>query len=417
MTDLDRLWVLVAAALVYFMQAGFLCFEVGCVRPKSVRVVTMKNGMDWVVSALAFALVGFGLMFGADVGGLVGTTFFGLRDLASGDDWVFFLFQLGFAVTAVTIVSGALAERASFASYLAASFFVALIVYPVFGHWAWGSAWVEGNQAWLADLGFMDFAGSTVVHSVGAWVALVGAWFVGPRLGRFRPDGEPESFAPSSIPMAALGALILTLGWWGFNGGSTLAFDGSVGSIITNTLLAGSAGSGVALLHCWFLQRKQGLDLKILGGLLSGLVAITAGCNVVEPLAAVAIGGIAGVLHNVSAEFILRRLRIDDPVGAVAVHGVAGAWGTFAVALFGDAALLAHPRGMQALVQLAGIGACFVWSGATALAVFGLVQATFGLRVAPEQELAGIDTSGELVLASCDEPPMDEDTLRELLAG
>jgi Amt family ammonium transporter len=373
--------------------------------------VALKNAIDWVLAVLLFFAVGFGLMFGTSAGGWVGTSLFGLAGIEQIDATVsfpliFFLFQLGFAGTAATIVSGAIAGRASFFSYVLSTLAMTGLVYPLFGHWAWGNLLISENQPWLAALGFVDFAGSTVVHSLGAWFALAGAWMIGPRRGRFDAAGQVQRMDPSSTSSVALGVLLLWVGWWGFNGGSQLAFDDRVGPILLNTNLAAAAGGLAAYVHAWQFQAKRNLAAKFMGGILGGLVAITAGCNVVTPWGAIAIGAIAGVVHNVSFEWLLHRWRIDDPVGAVAVHGFCGAWGTLAVAVFGQEALLPNPRVLQLGVQTLGVVVALVWAGAIGLATFAAIRRFVGLRVSPDEELVGIDITGELTIP---EPEAFED--------
>jgi len=237
---IDAVWVLVAAALVFLMQAGFKSLEVGMVRKLHIETVAIKNVIDWAVASLIFFLIGFGLMFGNSTYGIAGTDLFFNPDFANVEGGnalgtIFFMFQLAFAGTAITIVSGAMSERTGFIPYMTATVFIAMLIYPVFGHWAWGNLFIDGNASWLADLGFIDFAGSTVVHSVGAWVSLAGLILIGPRIGRYNLDGSTREIKPFNIPYAALGMFLLWFGWWGFNGGSTLAFNESVGSIILNT--------------------------------------------------------------------------------------------------------------------------------------------------------------------------------------
>jgi len=423
--DPNALWVAVAAALVMLMQAGFLCLESGLVHARHAELVALKNLADWILSNLIFFAVGFGLMFGASAGGLLGTSLFGLvglervdGPLASGG--IFFLFQLGFAGTSATIVSGAMAGRSSFAAYLASTTAVAALAYPVFGHWAWGNAWITTNEPWLASLGFVDFAGSTVVHSTGAWFALVAARQIGPRRGRFDAAGGVRELPGHSMPLAALGVLLLWFGWWGFNGGSTLAFDERVASIVVNTNLAGAAGALAALLHAWRLQAGRELGVKLLGGTLGGLVAITASCHLASPLASIAIGAVGGVVHNLAYEGLLRRARIDDPVGAVAVHGFCGVWGTLAVALVAPPGALEHGRLAQLGVQALGAAACFAWATSIAFVTFAVVRRTLGLRLSPEQELAGVDIGGRMrrdEAEAGDEEPLDEARLRALMQG
>lgn len=390
----DRGWVLISAALVFFMQAGFKCLEVGLTQRKSATSVAMKNLIDWVIANLFFFLIGFGLMFGHSARGLVGTDLFALRglDAPAGHTLgtVFFLFQLAFAGTSTTIISGAMAERTRFVAYLVGGIAVSAIIYPVFGHWAWGGAFFAGQAGWLERLGFVDFAGSTVVHSTGAWVALVGVYLVGPRQGRFDRDGFPRKLRANSPTYATLGTLILWLGWWGFNGGSTLTLDDRVGGIVLNTNLAAAMGGLVAFAHVYLLPNHDEIVDKFLGGALGGLVAITAGCHVVGPLGALCIGALAGLVHNLAYDLLLRRLRVDDPVSAIPVHGFCGALGTLCVALFGRAEALPHGRLAQLGVQALGAVTCFAWAAGVALPMYALLRRTVGLRVTRAEEEAGV---------------------------
>ena len=412
MEPIDRLWVLVAAALVFQMQFGFLCLEVGMVRPRETVVQAMKNCVNWMTSVVAFFAVGFGLMFGASAAGWIGTGFFALEGLG-GDSLVFFLFQLGFVGTACTIVSGALAGRVSFQAYLLASFLMAVLIYPVFGHWVWAGSFLPDNAGWLGRLGYVDFAGSSVVHAVGGCVALVGAWTVGPRLGRFGPDGEVREMPASNVAFSVLGVLILWFGWWGFNGGSTLHADRSVAGIIVNTNLAGAMGGFTGFLHCWLVQDKRDVEAKFLGGALGGLVAVTASCHLVSPLGALVIGALSGPIHNLAFDALLRA-RIDDPVGAVPVHLACGVWGILAVALFADPSRLEHGRLVQLGVQALGVAACFVWASGSAWLLYQVVRMTIGLRISPDEERGGINMAGEVHQTPAEEA-VDPALLRELL--
>jgi len=337
----DNLWVLISAALVFFMQAGFKVLETGLVKSEHRSGIGVKNLMDWVAGSLAFFMIGFGLMFGESLGGIVGTSMFLGFDFSAGYTYVFFIFQLAFAGTALTIVSGAMSGRTALAPYFVASLFTAIIIYPIFGHWAWGNLLNESNEPWLASLGFMDFAGSTVVHSVGAWVGLVGIYVVGPRLGRYDAHGKIKSVQASDYAYSVLGLMILWLGWWGFNGGSTLAFDSIVPLII------------------------------------------------LSPLGSIAIGLLAGIVHNYSYIVISEKWKLDDPVGAIAVHGFGGVLGTLCVALFGKEELLAHDRWTQLGVQTIGILTCLMFTASISYLVFYLVKISIGLRLSPEVELSG----------------------------
>ena len=292
---------------------------------------------------------------------------------------------------------------------------MALVIYPVMGHWVWGGVFFESNKPWLASLGFLDFAGSTVVHSVGAWVALVGVWVLGPRLGRYGSDGKIKEFKPYNMAYAILGVFILWFGWWGFNGGSTLAMNDAVGSIILNTNLSAAAAGLTAFLHSYLFQRKADLNEKFLGGILGGLVAITACCDVVTPLSAMIIGFAAGVVHNLAFDLILKRMKLDDPIGAIPVHGACGVFGTLCVGIFGQAHLLPHSRIMQIGVQFLGVATCFVWTASTAYVMYRILRATVGLRVPPAEERAGLNIAGELEDEHPDEEDLDNAELLALM--
>ncbi len=385
----STLWVLISAALVFFMQAGFKVLETGLVKEEHRSAIGIKNLMDWVAGSLAFFVIGFGLMFGDSAGGFIGTNLFLGLDFSDGYTMVFFIFQLAFAGTALTIVSGAMSGRTALAPYFVTSIFTAIIIYPVFGHWAWGNLLNENNSPWLANLGFMDFAGSTVVHSVGAWVGLIGIYMVGPRIGRYNALGKVQPVKASDYAYSVLGLMILWLGWWGFNGGSTLSFDENVPLIILNTNLAAAAACLSAYIHAKYFQKGADIIEKIIGGSLTGLVAITAGCNVVSPLGALAIGLIAGLVHNYSYILISEKWKLDDPVGAIPVHGFGGILGTLCVALFGKEELLIHDRWTQLGVQGIGVITCMLFTVSFSYAVFWIVKSTIGLRLSPQEELTG----------------------------
>jgi len=381
----DYVWTLVAAALVFFMQAGFAMVEIGFTRAKNAMNILMKNLMDFSVGTVAYWAIGFGLMFGVS-SGWIGTSGFFFSDYKpGGDPWVlaFWMFQVVFAATAATIVSGAMAERTKFKSYLAYSFIVSAFIYPVFGSWAWGGLLNGGG--WLEGLGFIDFAGSTVVHSIGGWLALAGAVVLGPRLGKIGADGTVKAIPGHNIPMAGLGVFILWLGWFGFNPGSTTAATKDIALIFVNTNMAAAAGAIMAMFTAWVIFGKPDVSMS-LNGALAGLVAITAGCNDVLPLSAVIIGAVAGVLVVLSV-VLVDRIKVDDPVGAVSVHGVCGAWGTLAVGLFYAKGFSLKVLGVQAL----GVGAAFVWAFGLGLIMFIILSKTIGLRVSPEEETQGLD--------------------------
>jgi Amt family ammonium transporter len=382
----DFLWTLVAAFLVFFMQAGFAMVEAGFTRAKNAVNIIMKNMMDMSMGALSYWAIGFALMFGATTTGWFGTSGFFLSDYAAnGDPWTlaFWMFQVVFAATAATIVSGAMAERTKFVAYLAYSAVIVGLIYPVFGSWAWGSLYK--GDGWLEGLGFIDFAGSTVVHSVGGWAALAGAIVIGPRIGKY-VDGKTKAIPGHNITLGALGVFILWFGWYGFNVGSTTAASTDIALIAVNTTLAAAAGAVGAMLLSWVKFRKPEGTMT-LNGALAGLVGITAGCANVLPGSAILIGLIAGIIVVLSVLFIDQVLKIDDPVGAISVHGVCGAWGTLAAGLFNIEGVTAKIIG----VQLLGIGAAFLWVFPTSFILFKLIKATVGLRVSPEEEIDGLD--------------------------
>lgn len=387
-THADYVWTLVAAALVFFMQAGFAMVEAGFTRAKNAINIMMKNLMDFSMGSLAFWAVGFGLMFGVSKSGLIGTSGFFLSDFEmGGDPWVlaFWMFQVVFAATAATIVSGAMAERTKFSGYLIYSVIVSGLIYPIFGGWAWGS--LHNGSGWLEGLGFIDFAGSTVVHSVGGWAALAGALVLGPRLGKYTKDGGIRPILGHNMPLAALGVFILWLGWFGFNPGSTTAASKDIAMIFVNTNLAAAAGAVLAMFTSWIKFGKPEVGMS-LNGALAGLVAITAGCANVSPGSAIIIGSVAGVIVVLSVLFF-DKIKIDDPVGAVSVHGINGAWGTLAAGIFNMEGTSLKIIGVQAL----GIGACFLWTFITAFLMFKGIEKTIGLRVSPEEEMEGLDIS------------------------
>ncbi len=398
---INTVWTLVAAFLVFFMQAGFAMVETGFTRAKNSCNIMMKNLMDFSVGSIAYWLVGFGIMFGTSAMGLFGTDgfFLSAADPSTSEglwQFAYWMFQAVFAATAATIVSGAMAERTKFSSYLFYSVFITAIIYPVVGHWIWGGGW-------LSKKGMIDFAGSTVVHSVGGWAALAGAMLVGPRLGKYNRDGSSNAIPGHNIPLAALGVFILWFGWFGFNPGSTTAGTNlSIATIAVTTNLAAAAGAIVAMFTTWLRYGKPDLSMA-LNGALAGLVAITAPCANVSPLSAIIIGAIGGLLVVFSVEFIDKVLKIDDPVGAISVHGVCGAWGTlsaglFAEAAYGEASGMGAVNGLffgggigQFITQLTGVAAVFLWTFLSALIVFALAKAMLGLRVTDEEQLKGLD--------------------------
>jgi ammonium transporter len=389
---LDLTWILVCAALVLFMQAGFTALESGLVRSRNSINVAIKNFANFLVASSLFWLFGFGLMFGTGEGGLLGTSSF-FFESSTAFLTAFFIFQLGFIGTATTLMSGAVAERMRFGGYLVLATFVAAVTYPVFGHWAWGDAAIAepggGSDGWLKQLGFLDFAGSTVVHSVGGWVALAAIIVIGPRIGRFGPGAVP--IRGHDVPLTTLGVFVLWVGWYGFNGGSTYGLTAEVPSVILNTTLAASFGGLTAIVLTWRFDRRPDV-VVIMNGSLAGLVGITAAANIVDPWQAALIGAVAAlVMYAVSQG--LERLRIDDAVGAVPVHLGAGIWGTLAVALLGDVDAFPEAGGRleQLGLQLVGIGVCFLWAFGLGYAVLRLIDRRVPFRISREAELVGLN--------------------------
>ena len=390
----DEAWVLFAAALVFLMQAGFLAYEVGLARPVHASVVAMKNVVDWAISSLGFFLIGFSLMFGPGSSWWGSADLVALSDLSSVSTSVsgptFFLFQLAFAGTAITLVSGSLAERTTVLAYAVIATAIAVVIYPVYGRWVWGDLLIEDNGAWLADLGFHDFAGGSVVHLLGATVALVGILMIGPRIGRFGVDGTVRALQESSIGLTLLGVLLLWFGWWGFNGGSHLALTDSVPGTILTTNLSGAAGLVGAGLTAYLLHGRYAMNTKLVGGAIGGLVAVTPGADVLTPLGALATGLIAGWIYAEGFDALLRR-RVDDALGVIPAHGFCAIWGLVALALFAPAGTFEQGRGPQVLIQVFGALVCMVWAGALSWAVFALTRRLAGLRVSPEREMEGTD--------------------------
>ena len=390
--DSNILWTLIAAFLVFFMQAGFAMVESGFTRAKNVCNILMKNLMDVSLGSLIFWLFGFGLMFGIS-NGFVGNSMFMFDGgseaaIATGNsvgfNWAFLLFQTVFCATAATIVSGAVAERTKFSAYLIYSLLICGLIYPLFGSWAWGGLFAGGG--WLENLGFLDFAGSTVVHSIGGWAALAGAIVVGARKGKYGKDGKTTVILGHNIPIGALGVFILWLGWFGFNAGSTTAVGGDMAYIAVTTNLAAAAGALAAGLMSWFIFGKPDPSFA-LNGALAGLVSITAGCDIMSPSMAV-LTGLAGGCIVIGSVMLFDRLRIDDPVGAISVHGVCGVWGTLAIGLFSSKA-----GWSQLGIQAIGVSAAFIWSFGVSMIMFLAIKHTIGMRVLDEEEELGLDIS------------------------
>ncbi len=391
MSSLDMLWVILCAALVFLMQAGFLCLESGLTRSKNSINVAIKNLADFCLTTIVFWAIGFSLMFGDTVSGWYGTGLV-LPDFSteSADTAVFFLFQVMFCGAAVTIISGAIAERLKFGAYLIVAFFVSGVVYPIAGHWSWASFGGGAGDGFLASKGFVDFAGSSVVHSVGGWSALALLLVIGPRIGRFDGSGPIKA---SNLPLATLGVLFLFIGWLGFNGGSTLVMDESVPLILVNTIIGGSVGALAAGGLGYAVSNNLNVT-QFMNGALGGLVAVTANCFAVSTPIAALIGLVGGMIV-VFAEGILERFRLDDAVSAIPVHLAAGIWGTLATGLYGDLEVLGTglSRGEQISVQALGIVTYAVWSFGASYILFSLVNRMFPLRVSAAHEIAGLNIS------------------------
>ena len=387
----DVIWTLVAAFLVFFMQAGFALCEAGLTRAKNTGNILMKNMMDFCIGTPCFWLVGFGVMF-AGSGALIGgfdPFIRGSYDFGTLPVWVYAVFQTVFCATAATIVSGSMAERTKFSAYCLYSAAISLIVYPISGHWIWGGGW-------LSQLGFHDFAGSTAVHFVGGITAMLGAWMLGPRIGKYDKDGKPRAIPGHNMTAMALGVFVLWFCWFGFNGGSTVSMTGddtmvSAGLICFNTNLAAALATVAALITTWVRYGKPDVSLTF-NGALAGLVAITAGCDMVDPYGAALIGILAGVLCVFSVEFFDKIAHIDDPVGAVSVHCVNGAWGTLAVGLFATDGGLFYGGGFTALsIQALGVVLVAAWVLVSMFIIFSLIKMTVGLRVSEQEEIDGLD--------------------------
>lgn len=376
-------WVVIAAALVFFMQAGFLLLETGLVRSKNSINVAIKNLVDYLVGGTGFFLAGFGIMFGLSSGGFIGTNHFLLHGIVSPEALTFFLYQVTFMGTAATIVSGAVAERIRFQAYIIISLLISVLIYPVFGHWAWGGGW-------LSSMGFHDFAGSTVVHSVGGWVALAGVIVTGPRMYRFDENGKPKKLTGHNLPIAVLGALILWFGWYGFNGGSTLTFTDSVPLILVNTSISAIGGGMSGMAVSWIFNRHPDVE-DLINGTLGGLVAVTAGCDVFTPTGSLLIGSVAGLLVFFVTYIMVNFFRLDDVVGAFPVHAACGIWGTLAVSIFATNPELTGFA--QFLVQLTGVAVCAAWSFGIGLLLFWGIRLTIGVRVTAESETQGLNVS------------------------
>ena len=387
----DVTWTLVAAFMVFFMQAGFALCEAGLTRAKNTGNILMKNMMDFCIGTPCFWIVGFGLMFGG-TGALIGgfdPFIRGSYDFGGLPLWVYVVFQTVFCATAATIVSGSMAERTKFSAYCVYSAAISLIVYPISGHWIWGGGW-------LAQLGFHDFAGSTAVHFVGGVTACLGAWMLGPRIGKYGKDGKARAIPGHNLTAMALGVFILWFCWFGFNGGSTVSMTGddtmiSAGLICFNTNLAAALATVAALITTWVRYGKPDVSLTF-NGALAGLVAITAGCDMVAPYGAAIIGIVAGILCVFSVEFFDNVAKIDDPVGAVSVHFANGAWGTLATGLFSTSQGVFYGHGFRFFgIQVLGLVSVAAWVLVSMFIIFTLIKKTIGLRVSEKEEIDGLD--------------------------
>lgn len=401
---LNVFWLFFGGVLVFFMQAGFTLVETGFTRAKNAGNIVMKNCVDFMVGSLIYWFIGYGLMYGTTIGGVIGIPF-GQFFLNSGAyeptmDYTSLFFQTVFCATSATIVSGAMAERTNFKAYVLYSALISLCIYPVSGHWVWNS------DGWLAKLGAHDFAGSGIVHMLGGVLSLVGAIILGPRIGKYKKDGTPNAIPGHNIVIGALGVFILWFGWFGFNPASSLALVDAeaaadaqpymlAAKVFITTNLAACAAACAAMFFTWFKYGKPDVSMT-LNGILAGLVGITAPCDVVSPLSSVIIGLVAGVLVVSSIEFIDKKLHIDDPVGAVSVHGVCGLWGMLAVGIFandnGYTGLIAGNVN-QFLVQLLAVIAILAWGAVMGGIIFGIMKKAGFLRAKKEEELEGLDST------------------------
>lgn len=390
-------WFLIGAALVFWMQAGFAMVETGFTRAKNAGNILMKNLMDFCIGTVVFILIGFGLLFGEDLVGLIGKPGFDIFTDYANFDWSNFVFNLVFCATTATIVSGAMAERTKFLSYCVYSAVISAFIYPVEAHWIWGGGW-------LSQIGFHDFAGSCAIHMVGGISALIGAWLLGPRIGKFVKDAKGRitkvnAFPGHNLPIGCLGVFILWLGWYGFNGAACTSVE-QLGSVFVTTTVAPAIATVVCMIFTWIKYGKPDVSM-CLNASLAGLVAITAPCDVTDVTGAIIIGAVAGLLVVFGVWFLDNKLRVDDPVGAVAVHCLNGIWGTIAVGLFattsapGNDSLvgLFYGGGFKQLgLQLAGFASVAAWTTVMITITFLVIKATVGLRVSEEEEIVGLDS-------------------------
>ena len=396
--DFTILWILISGILVFFMQAGFTLLESGMTQSKNAVNIAMKNFMDISVATITFWVIGYGLMYGAKTAGFISLGSDVFFNPGAGAHDVFF--QLVFAATAATIVSGAIAGRTKYSTYIIFTIFMTAIIYPISGGWQW-----YGDGAWLADMGFIDFAGSSIVHAVGGVAALVAAIMVGPRIGKFGKDGSVNSIPGSNLLLGTLGVFILWLGWFGFNGGSQLAWGGDdsvyASAVVMATQIAAAAGGLAALITSWLWFGKPSLS-QTLNGCIAGLVSITAGCGNMTFGGAFFAGLIGGILVVASIEFVEKKLKIDDAIGAFSAHGTAGIWGTIVIGLWGVAdpmdastglGILNGGDGGQLVTQIIGALSYCAWAAIMSALVLGVLKATIGLRVSEAEEAEGLDVT------------------------
>ncbi len=389
---IDNMWLLVAGFLVMFMQPGFALVEAGFTRSKNTANIVMKNLMDFSIGSLLYWTIGFTIMYGESIAGFIGVPNLFFMSDGYGENYADYsdlFFQTVFCATAATIVSGAMAERTEFKAYLIFTIVISVFIYPISGHWTWGGGW-------LSELGFHDFAGSSIVHSVGAWVGLAGAAIIGPRIGKYTKDGKPNAIPGHNLLLGALGVFILWFGWFGFNPGSQLAAAGTenavaIGHIAVTTNLAAAGGAIAAMIVSWMRYKRPELSIS-LNGALAGLVAITAGADAVNPVGAVIIGILAGIILPFAVEFFDKVLKVDDPVGAISVHGVSGAFGTLMVGVFAtDGGLLYGGGWSQLGIQAIGVVAFFAWAFGMGLILFTILKKLKVLRVSRRVEEEGLD--------------------------
>ena len=387
---INTVWVALCAALIFFMEAGFALLEAGFIRAKNTMSIIAKVIIDITFGGIGFFIVGFGIAYGASNGWFAFDIGISTNDLGLGltvSNKLFWFIQLGFAIAAISIVSGALAERMKLWAYAILVFVFCAVLYPLVANWVWNP------NGWLALRGFNDFAGSAAVHAMGGFAALAAAIVLGPRLGKYNEDGSPNTIPGHNLPLAAAGAFILWFGWFGFNPGSSLGAVGNwelIGSVVVNTFLASAAGGIATMVYTYFAYKQIDITM-VINGILAGLVSITAGCNVVGPGAAILIGLIAGVLVDVAVLFF-DRLKVDDPVGAIAVHGINGSFGTIAVGFFATKGGLFFGGGTSLLItQIIGVLSIAVFSFCLTYIVMKLLKITVGIRVSKEEEKAGID--------------------------